>query len=173
VACSSFIFLRACPWQDPGIRSWGSNQLSHYQIGHVEPKKTTGDEKKDDGEIDLREVVHHFVPFSREGFLEQHFPTGEASSWRVHATPFKVHVNFDIPLFEGLIDADAVDKWLDVLEGYFLVHNFFDRENITFLLLKVVPHVKYWWDTYSEQRAVEESTIFFGGPYMGFLLGFH
>jgi hypothetical protein len=35
---------------------------------------------------------------------------GEASSSSGHETPFKVHVNFDIPLFEGLIDAYAVDK---------------------------------------------------------------
>ena len=48
------------------------------------------------------------------------------------ATPFKVQVNFDIPLFEGNIDADALDNWLNVLEGYFSVHNFFDREKITF-----------------------------------------
>ena len=40
------------------------------------------------------------------------------------ATPFKVQVNFDIPLFEGKIDVDALDKWLNVLEGYFSVHNF-------------------------------------------------
>ena len=79
---------------------------------------------------------------------------GEASSSSNHATPFKVHVNFYIPLFEGLIDVDAVDKWLNLLEGYFLVHNFFNWENITFSLLKVVPHVKYWWDTYSEQRSM-------------------
>jgi hypothetical protein len=52
------------------------------------------------------------------------FPTGEASSSSSHATPFKVQVNFDIPLFEGLIDVDVVDKWLNLLEGYFLVHNF-------------------------------------------------
>jgi hypothetical protein len=41
---------------------------------------------------------------------------------------------------------------------------FFDRENITFSLLKVVPHVKDWWDTYSEKRAIEESTIFVVTP---------
>jgi hypothetical protein len=58
--------------------------------------------------------------------------------------PLQVQVNFDIPLFEGLIDVDVVDKWSNVLEGYFLVHNFFDRENITFALLKVIPHVKDW-----------------------------
>jgi hypothetical protein len=59
---------------------------------------------------------------------------------------------------------DVVDKWLNLLEGYFLVHNFFDREKITFSLLKVVPHVKDWWDTYSEQRAIEESEIFVVSP---------
>jgi hypothetical protein len=26
-------------------------------------------------------------------------------------SPFKVHVNFDIPVFEGHIDADALVKW--------------------------------------------------------------
>jgi hypothetical protein len=91
-------------------------------------------------------------------------PTGEASSSSGHATPFKVQVNFDIPLFEGLIDVDVVDKWLNLLEGYFSVHNFFDRENITFSLLKVIPHVKDWWDTYSEKRAIEESAIFVVSP---------
>jgi hypothetical protein len=53
---------------------------------------------------------------------------------------------------------------LNLLEGYFLVHNFFDRENITFALLKAVPHVKEWWDTYFEQRAIEESAIFVVAP---------
>jgi hypothetical protein len=91
-------------------------------------------------------------------------PTGEASSSSVHATPFKVQVNFDIPLFEGLIDGDVVDKWLNLLEGYFLVHNFSDRKKITFSLLKVVPHVKDWWDTYSKQRVVEECTMFLVAP---------
>ena len=67
---------------------------------------------------------------------------GEASSSSNHATPFKVHVNFYIPLFEGLIDVDVVDKWLNLLEGYFSVHNFFDWEKIIFSLLNVVPHVK-------------------------------
>ena len=69
-------------------------------------------------------------------------PIGEASSSSGHATPFKVHINFYIPFFEGLIDADVVDKWLNLLEGNFLVHNFFDREKITFALLKVIHHVK-------------------------------
>jgi hypothetical protein len=59
-----------------------------------------------------------------------------------------------------MIDVDDVDKWFNMLEGYFLVHNFSNREKITFALLKVVPHVKDWWDTYSENRSIEENTIF-------------
>ena len=37
-------------------------------------------------------------------------------------SPFKVQVNFDIPVFEGQIDAEALEKWLTLLEGYFSVH---------------------------------------------------
>jgi hypothetical protein len=62
-------------------------------------------------------------------------------------SPFKVHVNFDILVFEGEIDKDALDKWLNLLEGYFSVHNFSNREKITFTLLKALPHVKHWWET--------------------------
>ena len=40
------------------------------------------------------------------------------------ATPFKVQVNFEIPLFEGNIDADDLEKWLSLLEGYFSIQNF-------------------------------------------------
>jgi hypothetical protein len=101
-------------------------------------------------------------------------PTRDTSSSRDHfggTTPFKVQVNFDIPLFEGQIDADVVDKWLNLLEGYFSVHNFSNRENITFVLLKVVPHVKDWWETYCEKRATEEYAIFSGRTHLGFFQG--
>jgi hypothetical protein len=58
-------------------------------------------------------------------------------------SPFKVQVNFDILLFEGQIGVDTLEKWWNLLEGYFSVHNFSERENITFTLLKDLPHVKH------------------------------
>ena len=76
------------------------------------------------------------------------------------AAPFKVQVNFDIPVFEGQIDVDALEKWVNLLEGYFSVYNFSDREKITFALLKVVPHVKDWWETYYEKASTKESEMF-------------
>ena len=55
---------------------------------------------------------------------------------------------------------DALDKWLNILEGYFFVHNFSDMENITFALLKALPHVKHWWETYWEKIFIEESETY-------------
>jgi len=75
-------------------------------------------------------------------------------------SPLKVQVNFDIPMFEGQIDTDALDKWLNLLEGYFSVPNFSDNEMIIFALLKALPHVKHWWETYSEKSSTKESGIY-------------
>jgi hypothetical protein len=69
-------------------------------------------------------------------------PTGNASSSTGGAAPFMVQINFNIPIFEGQIDVDVVDKWLNLLERYFSVHNFSNRENNSFALLKVIPRVK-------------------------------
>jgi hypothetical protein len=73
---------------------------------------------------------------------------------------FKVQVNFDTPVFEGQIEVDALEKWLNLLEGYLSVHNFFDRENTTLALLKALPHIKHWWETYCEQLSTEVSGMF-------------
>jgi hypothetical protein len=86
------------------------------------------------------------------------------------ATPFKVKVNFDIPIFEGQIDANAFKKWLNLLKVYFSVHNFFNKENITFTLLKAHPHVKHWWETYCDKNSTEESGIFEIDPTWDFFM---
>jgi hypothetical protein len=77
-------------------------------------------------------------------------PTGDTSSLNEGTAPFKVQINLDILIFEGQIDIDAVNKWLNLLERYFSVHNFLNKEKITFVLLKVVSHVKDWWENFYE-----------------------
>lgn len=94
-------------------------------------------------------------------------PTGDASSSNNHstgATPFKVQVNINILIFEGHIDAYVVDKWLNMLEEYFSVHDFSNREKITFPLLKVAPIVNDSWETYCEHREKRELSIFSTTP---------
>ena len=74
--------------------------------------------------------------------------------------PVFLIVNFDIPIFEGQIDADAREKWLNLLEGYFSIHNLSEREHITFVLLNDLPRVKHWWENYWEQSSIKEFGIY-------------
>ena len=94
-------------------------------------------------------------------------PTGDTSLSDNHsrgATHLKVHIDFDIPIFEGQIDAYTIDRWLNLLEGYFSIHDFSNREKITFSLLKAIPHTKDWWETYCEQRDEREPSLFSAAP---------
>jgi hypothetical protein len=51
-----------------------------------------------------------------------------------------------------------------MIEGYFSIHNFSDRENITFALLKDLPHVKHFWEPYWEQASTKEYGIYGAEP---------
>jgi hypothetical protein len=90
----------------------------------------------------------------------QWLPIGDTSSSSGGVAPFKIQINFDISIFEGQVDAYFVDKWLNILEGYFSIHNFSNRENITFALLKVVPIVKDWWENFCEKKETKETSLF-------------
>jgi hypothetical protein len=116
-------------------------------------------EEKDDGTGDpFKVLIDEALTQQRNEMVDSFaqilwwLPTGDTSSSSGGGAPFKVQINFDIPTFEGQIDADVVSKWLNLLEGYFSVHNFSNREIITFALLKAVPHVKDWWETFCEQK---------------------
>jgi hypothetical protein len=105
--------------------------------------------------------------------LQRLLITVDASSSSSHfggTSPFKVQVKFDIPVFEGQIDAEALEKWLTLLEAYFSVHNFFNKENITFALLKVLPHGKHSWETYCEKISTKESGIYGVDPRWDFFV---
>ena len=101
-----------------------------------------GEEKRDEGvgdtiKILLEEALKKQRNMMMDNFAQilQRLPIGGASASSSHfggTTPFKVQVNFDIPIFEGQIDANAIDRWLNLLEGYFSVHDFSDWENIIF-----------------------------------------
>ena len=95
-----------------------------------------GEEKKDEGARDpIKIFLEKALEKQRNAMMGnfaqilQSLPTSGASTSSSHSedtTPFKVQVNFDIPIFEGQIDVDDIDKWLNLLEGYFSVHDFPD-----------------------------------------------
>jgi hypothetical protein len=137
------------------------------KISHMPKQPFMEREKKYDGTRDpfkmlLEEALTQQRNKMMDSFMQilRRLPTGDASSSSRGTTPFKVQINFDIPIFEGQIDAYVVEKWLNLLEGYFSIHNFSNREKITYVLLKVVPHVKYWWETFCEKKKTTEPSLF-------------
>jgi hypothetical protein len=121
------------------------------KISHMPKRPLMAGENKDDRIGDpfkflIKEALTQQRNEMMDSFAQKlrRLPTSDAYSSSGGVAPFKVQINFDIPIFEGQIDTDVVDKWLNILEGYFSVHNFSNRENITFALLKVVPHVQDW-----------------------------
>jgi len=85
------------------------------------------DQKKDEGvgdpiKILLKEALKRQRNTMMDNFAQilQQLPKGDAStsySYSGSATPFKVQFTIEIHIFEGQIDADNVDKWLNMLEG--------------------------------------------------------
>jgi hypothetical protein len=120
-----------------------------------------GEKKDDETRYPFKLLIEEALMQQRnkmmDGFMQilRWLPTGDASSSSGGAATLNIQINFDIPIFEGHIDADSIDKCLNLLEGYFSVHNFSNREKITFALLKFVPHVKDWWETFCEQKEAE------------------
>ena len=60
-------------------------------------------------------------------------------------SPFKVQVNFDIPISEGQIDVDALEKWVNLLEGYFSVYSFYEEKISLFPSLRLSPLSMIGW----------------------------
>jgi hypothetical protein len=158
-----------------GYKELGVDLVEPLQDQPRKPQRLPmGEENKDDGERDpikmlLEEALEKQRNVMMDNFAQilQRIPTSNASTSNSHsrgATPFKVQVNFDIPIFEVQIDADAIDRWLNLLEVYFSVHDFSNQEKLIFALLKVTPHVKDWWETYSKQQGEGEPSLFSVAP---------
>ena len=132
-------------------------------------KEKKDEEAGDPIKILLEEALEKQRNAMMDNFAQilQRLPTYGTSTSNSHSrgtTPFKVQVNFDIPIFEVLIDVDTVDKLLNLLEGYFLVHDFSNREKITSALLKAASHIKDWWETYCEKKDERQSSLFSAAP---------
>jgi hypothetical protein len=136
-------------------------------FSHMPKKLSMEGENKDGGtRYPFKMIVSESIEQHRNEMMDifsqilRRLSASDASTSSGGASPFKVHINFDIPIFEGKIYEDAIDNWLNLLEGYFYVHNFSNRENITFVLLKAIPHVKDWWETLCEKKEIKGSTLF-------------
>jgi hypothetical protein len=58
--------------------------------------------------------------------------------------PFKVEARIDIPTFDGTINAEKLDSWVDQLETYFTLYGFSSGEKVAFARLKLTSHALAW-----------------------------
>nr|CAD1835497.1 unnamed protein product [Ananas comosus var. bracteatus] len=72
--------------------------------------------------------------------------------------PFKVEAKFEIPNYNGIVDAEKLDVWLDQLETYFDLYNYSNAEKVTFAKLKLVGHALTWWKATLQTSANEDFT---------------
>ena len=142
--------------------------VSHEEKISRKPKQPlmAGEKKYDETIYPFKMLLKEALTQQRNDMMDSFMQilwrllTRDTSSSSGGVAPFKVQINFNILVFEDQIDADVLGKWLNLLEGYFSIHNFSNRENITFALLKVVPHVKDWWETFCEKNEIEEPSLF-------------
>jgi hypothetical protein len=108
-----------------GYKELGLKLISLEDRGSRMPKRhSMVGENKDNGTGDpfkllLKESLTQQRNMIMDSFAQilQQLPTSGGYSSSGGATPFKIHINFDIPIFEGKIDADVVKKWLNLQEG--------------------------------------------------------
>ncbi|GJV03437.1 hypothetical protein Tco_1337006 [Tanacetum coccineum] len=61
--------------------------------------------------------------------------------------PLKVEAKIDISTFDGTIDAEKLDSWLDQLETYFTLYGFRSSDKVVFARLKLTSHALAWWNS--------------------------
>ncbi|KAI3729805.1 hypothetical protein L6452_18475 [Arctium lappa] len=71
--------------------------------------------------------------------------------------PFKVEARIDIPTFDGTIDVEKLDYWIDQLETCFTLYGFSSNEKVSFARLKLTSHALAWWN--SHLKTVDEEEI--------------
>ncbi|XP_038973019.1 uncharacterized protein LOC120105044 [Phoenix dactylifera] len=72
--------------------------------------------------------------------------------------PFKVEARIDIPTFDGTVDAEKLDSWIDQLETYFTLYGFSSHEKVAFARLKLSSHALAWWNSYLKDNSDKEVT---------------
>ncbi|GKD34775.1 hypothetical protein Tco_1250284 [Tanacetum coccineum] len=61
--------------------------------------------------------------------------------------PFKVEAKIGIPTYDGTIDAEKLDSWLDQLETYFTLYGFRSSDKVVFARLKLTSHALARWNS--------------------------
>ncbi|XP_026399975.1 uncharacterized protein LOC113295860 [Papaver somniferum] len=67
-------------------------------------------------------------------------------------------VKLEIYDYNGVMEDEKLDGWLDKLETYFTVHQLVESQKISFASLKLSNHASTWWKAYKKRYVTENMT---------------
>ncbi|GKF69599.1 hypothetical protein Tco_0202656, partial [Tanacetum coccineum] len=112
-------------------------------------------------------------PKTRETLLREKFEDEASLKWHTEEDPdnethvilprgshkpFKVEARIDIPSYDGTVDAEKLDSWIDQLETYFTLYGLSSTEKVSFARLKLTNHALAWWNSFLKMMQEEEVT---------------
>ncbi|KAL6289150.1 hypothetical protein ACE6H2_006660 [Prunus campanulata] len=77
----------------------------------------------------------------------------KASKSKTSMNGLKIDVKIDIPVhvYDGEINTEKLDNWIDQLETYYTIYEYNNHESINFATLKLTKHALTWWKAYNKR----------------------
>lgn len=67
----------------------------------------------------------------------------------------RIDFKVEIPVYDGRVDVERLDDWVERLETYFALYGYTSKEKITFATLKLSSHALTWWKSYKRNSNEE------------------
>ena len=64
----------------------------------------------------------------------------------------KIDFRVEISIYDGSVDVERLDDWIERMETYFTLYGYSSKEKIVFATLKLLGHALTWWKSYCKQE---------------------
>ncbi|GJT03491.1 hypothetical protein Tco_0824660, partial [Tanacetum coccineum] len=93
--------------------------------------------------------------YAQYKFEDDDIEDGDDNNKKVHGPhyPFKVEARIDISTYDGTVDAEKLDSWIDQFETYFTLYGFSSSDK----RLKLTSHALTWWNSQLKTRGEDVS----------------
>lgn len=71
---------------------------------------------------------------------------------------FRVDFKLEIPTYDGVVDADKLDNWIEQMKNYFTLYVYTSAQKISFARLKMSGHTLTWWNAYVKHHDISGLT---------------
>ncbi|BFG20882.1 hypothetical protein CerSpe_071560 [Prunus speciosa] len=102
-------------------------------------------------EEDSDEEEESAEEFGANQSQEKESDADKASKSKTSMNGLKIDVKIDILVYDGKINTEKLDNWIDQLETYYTIYEYNNHESINFATLKLTKHALTWWKAYNKR----------------------